>query len=200
MQEEFKIINGYENYSVSNLGNVRNDKKGKVLKQSNKDGYKIVALDCKLHRVHILVAKAFIPNLYNKKCVDHIDTDKTNNNVGNLRWSTHSENNYNAPIRNDNKSGTKGVCYCKKNNKWRVHIDHNRKRYYLGDFTDKEEAIKVRKLKANELFGEFTNACEKIFNFNIKIPKNTKLNINIVIEDDLEELKLLEEEFLEKLK
>ena len=198
--EEFRIINGYENYSVSNFGVVRNDLKGKILKQSNHNqGYKVVNLDYKLHLVHILVANAFIPNSQNKLFVDHKDTDKTNNNIANLRWSTKCENNQNQPIRNDNTSGVKGVSWNIKRNKWETYIDYEEKRYRLGHFTDKEEAIKARKLKANELFGEFTHQSEKIVNFNIKIPKNTKLNINIVVDDD-EEYKLLEQEFLEKMK
>ena len=198
--EEFRIINGYENCSVSNFGVVRNDKKGKILKQSYRKGYKRVGFDGKMHTVHILVAKAFIPNPENKKCVDHIDTNRANNNVNNLRWATNSENSHNSPIRNDNTSGIKGISWSKQSNKWQVRIDHNGKQYYLGCFSEKEDAINARQLKANELFGEFTNKCERIVNFNIKIPKNTKLNINIMVDDDDEELRLLEQEFLEKMK
>lgn len=47
--------------------------------------------------MHKLVASAFIPNLDNKPCVDHIDTNSLNNNVENLRWVTIKENN-NNPI------------------------------------------------------------------------------------------------------
>lgn len=46
-------------------------------------------------KIHRLVAEAFIPNPDNKPEVDHIDTDKDNNNVNNLRWVTHSENHLN---------------------------------------------------------------------------------------------------------
>jgi hypothetical protein len=199
--EEFKIIKDYENYSISNLGNVRNDKRGKMLKPWNNDsGYKLVTLYGNKLRVHILVAKAFLENPDNKPFVDHIDCDRANNNVTNLRWSNNSENNCNKSTSSANTSGVKGLCWHKKANKWQVEIKHKGKYYYLGLFTDKNEAIRARKLKANELFGEFCHKSERIVNFNIKIPKNTKLNINVVIEDDLEELKLLEEEFLEKLK
>ena len=198
--EEFRKIEGFENYSVSNLGVVRNDKKGRILKQSNNDGYKVLRLNDILHRAHILVAKAFIPNPENKECVDHIDTNRANNNVSNLRWATPSENNYNASISKNNTSGIKGLSWHKKSNKWEVNITHKGKKYHLGLFSDKNEAIKVRQLKANQLFGDFTNKCERIVNFNIKIPKNTKLNINIMVDDDDEEYKLLEQDFLEKMK
>lgn len=42
--------------------------------------------------VHRLVAYAFIPNPENKRTIDHIDGDKLNNHVSNLRWATHAEN------------------------------------------------------------------------------------------------------------
>ena len=45
--------------------------------------------DCFIHR---LVAETFIPNPENKPCVDHIDGDRTNNNLTNLRWVSHKEN------------------------------------------------------------------------------------------------------------
>ncbi len=61
----------------------------------------------KNYRVHILVAKAFIPNPDEITDVDH--NNRTNNNIENLRWSTRSENNYNASISKNNTSGVKGA-------------------------------------------------------------------------------------------
>lgn len=58
------------------------------------------------HFVHRLVAEHFIPNPDNKPCIDHIDTDRTNNNAKNLRWVTHSENLYN-PITHAKRVGMK---------------------------------------------------------------------------------------------
>jgi hypothetical protein len=148
-----------------------------------------------------IVDRAKIPwlNPDNKPNVDHTDTNKSNNNISNLRWCTQNENCRNVPITKRNTSGVKGLSWHKNRNKWRVQIDHEGKRYHLGSFIDKDEAIKARKLKANELFGEFTNECEKIVNLNIKIPKNTKLNININIEDDDEEYRMLEQELTDKI-
>jgi hypothetical protein len=202
MQEEYRKIEGLNSYSVSNLGNVKNHRFGNVFTlQTSKSGYKTININSikKLFRVHRLVAQAFIPNPDNKPYVDHIDNDKSNNRVDNLRWVTPSENNYNSSISITNTSGYKGVSFDKRSNKWTASIRHNNKTYHLGSFINKKDAIKARQLKAQELFGEFTNKCEKIVNLNIKIPKNTKLNINVENVDD-EEYKLLEQEFLEKMK
>lgn len=92
-----------DDYQVSNIGRVRNKKARLVTIQFDKDGYCVVKLFHKGNKpkrfVHRLVAEAFIPNLENKKTVDHIDRNKTNNNVDNLRWATHSEQNMNQGKR-----------------------------------------------------------------------------------------------------
>lgn len=75
-------------YEVSNLGRVR--KNGELLELGLlNSGY----LACAVGLVHRMVAETFIPNTENKPCIDHIDDNKTNNVVTNLRWVTYSENN-----------------------------------------------------------------------------------------------------------
>lgn len=87
------------NYEVNNIGEVRNIKTKKTLKPClSNSGYHVISMSnngkIKSANVHTLVAKAFIPNdkpmLYTD--VHHIDGDKLNNNVKNLRWTTHAEN------------------------------------------------------------------------------------------------------------
>lgn len=105
MEEEiWKTIEDYPNYDVSSFGNVRNNKTNYVLKlQKNASGYmKISLVSSNKHSnnfmVHRLVAKAFIPNPDNKPTVNHIDKNKSNNNVFNLEWATMSEQNYHSAL------------------------------------------------------------------------------------------------------
>lgn len=117
--ELWRSVYGFEGYyEVSNTGKVRGidrivyDKNGnsrtlkgkemKLTRTKGKDGngYMVVNLRkfgvSEVSFVHILVATAFIPNPYNYPMVNHIDGDKTNNNVSNLEWTTYSYNNFHA--------------------------------------------------------------------------------------------------------
>jgi len=94
--EEYKRIDGYENYEVSIYGEVVNTKTGNCLKGSvNQSGYLMVGLyDGKkrvLRPMHRLVALAFIPNPENKQYVRHHDGDNLNNEVANLYWQSYAE-------------------------------------------------------------------------------------------------------------
>ncbi len=96
-KEEWRQVVGFEDYEVSDCGEVRNIKTKRLLTFfQDKGGYYRVSLrkngqpTNKL--VHRIVAEAFLTNPENKPCVDHIDTVRTNNTVSNLRWVTHKEN------------------------------------------------------------------------------------------------------------
>jgi hypothetical protein len=96
-EEEWKEIEGYEGlYKVSNHGRVWTIKRNHEKKPVIVKGYFMVSLSKdnkkKLLAVHRLVAKAFIPNPRNKREVNHLDEDKQNNHVENLRWVTPKEN------------------------------------------------------------------------------------------------------------
>ena len=93
MEFFIKII-GYENYEVSNFGNVRRN--GKMLKLITKNGYNSVGLcvngKSNVKYVHRLVAEAFVIKVENKNIINHKDGNRKNNNVNNLEWCTYSEN------------------------------------------------------------------------------------------------------------
>lgn len=96
--EQWKIIEGFENYSVSNTGKVKNNRTNYVIKSWVNRGYEFVRLHSKVLggfrgvRVHRLVANAFIPNPDNLPMVNHKDEDKTNNCVDNLEWCNNKYN------------------------------------------------------------------------------------------------------------
>ena len=98
MEEIWKIINNTNNmFSISNLGKIRNNKTGKILKtQKNKKGYHIVRVTVNQRkttfRIHRLVAESFIPNPNNLPEVHHKDNNTYNSEVSNLQWCTRKEN------------------------------------------------------------------------------------------------------------
>lgn len=103
--EVWKDVIDYPNYQISNFGNVKskerhtkqrngiNLRKEKLLKQQiDKKGYHYVRLynenGWKYFKVHKLVAEAFIENTNNEPTIDHIDRNKDNNCIDNLRWAS----------------------------------------------------------------------------------------------------------------
>lgn len=104
MAEIWKHIEGYSNYSISNMGRIKNLKTNKFLKPVDSgNGYVRVALysngEKQLVSVHRLVALTFIPNPKNLSQVNHKDENKSNNTVDNLEWCTAKYNsNYGTKI------------------------------------------------------------------------------------------------------
>ena len=165
--EVFRSVENYDNYAVSSFGRVKNTKTGRILKGRNVCGYLQVVL-CedglakKSYLVHRLVACAFIDNPDDKLCVDHKNNDRTNNHISNLRFATSKENSQNSSIRLDNTSKVKGVNFDKKAKKWRARIKIDGIRIHIGYYDNLDDARTARVNRANEAFGVFVNACEKL--------------------------------------
>lgn len=101
-------------------------------------------------KLHNLIAKPR-PGYH----IDHIDKEKRNNTLANLRECTIRENNFNRGKRIDNKSGVIGVYFDKSSDKWAAGIRCDGKSHTIGRYATKEEAIRAR-LKAEEkYYGEF---------------------------------------------
>lgn len=171
---------------ISNLGNVMVLETGeKLYKYNMKTGYLAVLYKGLYWMVHLMVGHAFIDNPEKKPIIDHIDNNRLNNNVENLRWATSKENAHNRVLYKNNTSGYKGVYWNKQKNKWYAMICEDYKLTNLGYFDNKEDAILTRYKKAKEIMGEFINECEII--------KSKK--------DDLDEdLEALELEFQQLIK
>ncbi len=158
--EIYKDVIGYEGiYKVSNLGNVKSFKFGKekqIKLYKNTNGYLRVNLRIngiqKTRIVHQLVAESF---LNHKRCgfelvINHIDLDKTNNNLQNLEIVTQRENANFKHIKSS--SSYVGVSWNKKSNKWISRIRINSKSKYLGLFIDELEASEAYQKALRELF------------------------------------------------
>jgi len=111
-----KDILGYEGlYAIEEDGRVWSYITNKYLKYHLAQGYYVVDLykdkigtTTKIHR---LIAEAFIPNPDNKPMIDHIDQNKLNNSINNLRWATHKENMWNTSVQTNNKLQEKNIYF-----------------------------------------------------------------------------------------
>ena len=84
--------------------------------------------------------------------VDHIDRDRGNNRISNLRDSTHAENSRNRKVSTNNTSGVRGVSKL-NSGRWLARISYNGKRIRLGCFKDKSDAIEARRAAELNLGG-----------------------------------------------
>ena len=130
-------------YEVSNLGNVRNKKNGKILKpRTRSDGYMVVQLCIcgvsKTYYVHRLVATEFIENRFNLRCVNHIDENKQNNNVSNLEWCT-------AMINNNHGTRGKRISKTLSRKVMQYDFDGNVVKIW-GSVKEATETLKIRNI------------------------------------------------------
>ena len=155
-------IKGYEGlYKVSTKGNVFSIRRNKFIKANPcKKGYYCVGLykdkTKETFKVHKLVTNTFyFAEDYEGYQVDHIDRNKKNNNLLNLRFCSNAENQNNIGIKGNNTSGFKGVTLKKQTRKWIAQITINGKRKQLGSFDTKEEAYGAYKEASKKYHGEY---------------------------------------------
>jgi hypothetical protein len=133
------------------------DKAGSV----NGSGYVVTGIEgnkYRNHRIIFLMHRGFLPD-----CLDHIDNNKLNNRIENLRPATLSQNQQNRRISKNNTSGVKGVKWKATQNIWTASVTLNGKRKHVGHFRTVHEAeVAVRKVR-EQLHGEFANhgVCEE---------------------------------------
>mgnify|MGYP001348825137 CR=1 FL=1 len=108
------------------------------------DGYRSVGFKGITHKVHRL-AWLLSYGVYPVEFIDHINHTNDDNRLINLREAEYIDNNRNAVIRIDNTTGYQGITWRKDNKKWCVRIGGGSKgRIYIGQFTDKQDAIAAR--------------------------------------------------------
>ena len=89
--------------------------------------------------------------------IDHINRDRADNRIENLRLATHSQNNQNQSKRNDNSSGYIGVYKENRCERWSGDIKVDGKKIYVGCYSSPEDAAYTRDQFALQLHGEFAN-------------------------------------------
>lgn len=139
-------VNGYPSYLIYDDGRVQNKKTGRILKPSlNAYNYYRIGLNknnkSQSFLIHRLVAIHYIPNPNNYTEVDHIDIDKKNNHVSNLRWCSRFNNCNNTTVYKNNKLGIKNIC--KHGNEYIFRKRYNGK-YHTKTFKTLEEAIQYK--------------------------------------------------------
>lgn len=118
-------------------------------------GYLVIGICKRIYKAHRLAwfyAYGEWPNGY----IDHINHDKLDNRICNLREASAKQNQQNLPVRSNNSSGATGVSFLKHMNKWRAYIHFEGKQILLGRFENIEDAIFARK-KANKKYGYHEN-------------------------------------------
>jgi hypothetical protein len=148
-------IKGYEGlYEITDHGNItryyKNHSRPVTLVQ-DRAGYLIVSLSkeskVRSHKVHRLVAQTFLDNPENKSMVDHIDEDKTNNRVDNLRWCTGKENTeyYNT------KDGRRYHIELARKRKEKLKVYENQLKELRESLKEKQKEIEKEKKEVNKL-------------------------------------------------
>lgn len=150
LHEIFEYRDGNLYWKNSKGNRVRPDRRAGTI---NDTGYLRVDLFGKHFRVHRLIYLMFHGNL--PKILDHINGNKLDNRIENLRPATTYQNVWNSTKRRTNTSGIKNVCWDKKTKKWKVVINVGSKSHYLGLYSDINEAAQVAQQKRNELHKEF---------------------------------------------
>jgi len=102
------------------------------------------------HRVVFLMHHGYMP-----KVVDHIDGNKLNNKIENLRAATYTENSYNSCISKRNTSGAKNIRWREDQRKWRVQLTVQGKNVNIGQFADFEFAELVAQEARSLFHGQF---------------------------------------------
>ena len=156
MIEVWKDIVGYEGkYQISNLGNVRNFKFKLIKYTVSNYGYIRIGLrnhGKRMYSIHRLVAIAFIPNPDNKPYINHIDGNKSNNNVTNLEWVTQSENEKHA-----HRLGLKPKPQYWKNKFGVNHLSsipvsqYDKNNNFISDYTSIREAATKNKIDESSI-------------------------------------------------
>ena len=127
---------------------------GSIIGKPDKDGYLsgcVLSVKYQMHRL----AWFYYYGEFPEDCIDHIDNDKANNKISNLRIANKSQNGVNRGLQKNNTSGFKGVYWVERLKRWVVYLKKDKKPIYIGTFKDKLEAARAYDEALVARFGAF---------------------------------------------
>ena len=141
-------------FTLRRFGNCGGPKVGKIAGTVLPSGYRAISLGNHIYRAQS-VAWLYVYGEWPPELLDHINGERDDNRISNLRLCTHAQNMRNRRKPTRNSSGLKGVSWCKKQQRWHVQIKADHKTYNLGYFDDKTLAHSVYCRAAEKFHGEF---------------------------------------------
>ncbi len=133
----------------------KNQEAGSAAGTLQGNGYRLIRHRRRPYLAHRL-AWLMVYGVWPEGEIDHINRDRSDNRIANLRQASRSENQFNQGLRRDNKSGFPGVHWFKAGSRWQANIRVNNRSVHLGYFLSKDDAIRARKQAAERFFGSFS--------------------------------------------
>jgi len=126
--------------------------KGSLAGCVNKAGYMVVTINSKTYRVQRIIWLWMFGSIPANFYIDHINGNKLDNRLTNLRLATNKQNQENRAAPKNSSSGLRGVGWHKNYGKWMARISHNNQRKTIGFFDTKEQAWQAYKAEAAKLY------------------------------------------------
>lgn len=126
----------------------------------NVDGYTRIKFKGKIYQAHRIIWEIMVGPIPAGSTIDHIDRDRSNNKMNNLRLASPQEQAANTKLFSSNKSGKRGVSWNKEMCKWQSQLTHSSKRIHIGFFDSLEDAGNAYNELAEKLKGDFYNATD----------------------------------------
>jgi len=128
-------------------------KAGSLAGHADTHGYIMIRVFSKIYMAHRL-AFLFVYDRFPIGDTDHINRNRSDNRIENLREVTRSENNVNSKIRKNNTSGYRGVSWSERDKHYHAYINKDGRRINIGYFRDSKEAAIAYDEKAKDIYGE----------------------------------------------